>query len=496
MTASVGIDAMAVYVPRLYLDMRDFAELRAEDYGKLRNGLGLVAMSIPDVHEDTATMGANAVARLIDDNGLDPRRIGRLYLGTESGLDGSKPTATYVLQMLTQRYAPTHGDDCFAHCDVVDLTFACIGGVDALHNVLDWVARGGEAEDRIGVVVSADNAKYELGSPGEYTQGAGGSAVLVSHHPRLLAIDDRWGVCTHPVHDFFKPRRRVAVQQLIDDVLAVAREAGSQVPEDLSRVVRQRLFAEGPAIEIHKDTPVFDGQLSNACYRAALTEAFADFQRRAIADGRHSPDRDPPLTEQWRRILLHLPYAYQGKRMFPDVFLRDRVGRTGWSEVADQAGLGPEDAERPIDDDMRRRVSKTEAYRTFVADRIERGQRASSLIGNQYTGSIFTALMSTLASDLHDGTDLAGCRVGFFGYGSGAKAKVFEGTVAASWREAAGLDLFGQLQARHRIGCDVYEQLHRGMLQSSVMGPRGEFAFLGTESGGAREGARRYAWVA
>ena len=40
-------------------------------------------MAIPDVHEDTATMGAMAM-QLIDRNGLDRRTIGRMYLGTES----------------------------------------------------------------------------------------------------------------------------------------------------------------------------------------------------------------------------------------------------------------------------------------------------------------------------------------------------------------------------------------------------------------------------
>ena len=46
-------------------------------------------MAITDVHEDTATMGAMAVMRLIDRNGIDPREIGRMYLGTESALDGA-----------------------------------------------------------------------------------------------------------------------------------------------------------------------------------------------------------------------------------------------------------------------------------------------------------------------------------------------------------------------------------------------------------------------
>jgi len=40
----------------------------------------------------------------------------------------------------------------------------------------------------------------------------------------------------------------------------------------------------------------------------------------------------------------------------------------------------------------RRSISKTTQYIEFHASRIEKGQRASSLIGNQYTGSIFLAL--------------------------------------------------------------------------------------------------------
>ena len=57
-TIPVGIDDIAIHFPRLYMDMKDFADLRGADYGKLSKGLGLEAMAIPDVHEDTATMGA------------------------------------------------------------------------------------------------------------------------------------------------------------------------------------------------------------------------------------------------------------------------------------------------------------------------------------------------------------------------------------------------------------------------------------------------------
>ena len=53
---NVGIDDIAIHFPRLYFDMEDFAKLRGADFGKLNRGLGLAAMAIPDVHEDTATI--------------------------------------------------------------------------------------------------------------------------------------------------------------------------------------------------------------------------------------------------------------------------------------------------------------------------------------------------------------------------------------------------------------------------------------------------------
>lgn len=330
--SAVEIGDIALYFAQLSFDMKGFAVFRGADDGKLNRGLGLAAMAIPDVHEDTATMGANAVCRLIDRNQLDPRSIGRLYLGTESALDGSKPTASY---MLTRRYAPRFGPDCFRHCDVVDMTFACIGAVDAMHNTLDWVARGGEAQSRVGVVVFADNAKYDLGSSGEYTQGAGGGAVLIRHQPRLLVIPDTWGVSTMPVHDFLKPRRMVEPDELIESVLQLARDAGADIPPDAAARIVSRLEDDRPEgllfesarLEVHKDTPVFDGPFSNRCYSESVKVAFTHFRAASIRAGRFSPESDAILTEQWRRIILHLPYAFQGKWMPLDVFKHAAVGR-------------------------------------------------------------------------------------------------------------------------------------------------------------------------
>ena len=479
----VGIDDIALHFPRLYFAMQDFAEFRGADYGKLSKGLGLEAMAIPDVHEDTATMGANAVSRLIDRNSLDPSSIGRIYLGTESALDGAKPTATYIMDMLEQRYSEKFGGNCFRNCDVVDMTFACIGAVDAMHNTLDWVARGEQERNRIGIVVFADNAKYDLGSSGEYTQGAGGGAILIRHNPRLLAIPDIWGVSTMPVHDFFKPRREVETRTVVENVLELAEESGARFTSNLAEKIlkllprskkKNQTIFENEKIMIHKDTPVFDGQFSNRCYSESVKQAFIDFRSKAIDEGRYSPEDDEILTDQWSRIIVHLPYAFQGKRMFPDVFRHDRRHLSMWEGIVQEIGPEPlpsefhdtpdgiEEFER-ANDSYRRLISKTPEFKTFVEQRIEKTQRASSLIGNQYTGSIFLALMSAMESDYIENVEMEGSHIGLCGYGSGAKAKVFEGVVQPGWREIASrFHLFERLSTRHAINKTVYEALHMG----------------------------------
>ena len=57
-------------------------------------------------------------------------------MGTESALDASKPTSTYVIEILEEILSEKYGSRCFKNCDIVDITFACIGAVDALQNCL------------------------------------------------------------------------------------------------------------------------------------------------------------------------------------------------------------------------------------------------------------------------------------------------------------------------------------------------------------------------
>lgn len=456
-TLSVGIDDMALYVPKLYLDIKVLAEQRNIPFEKLKGGLGLHKMALPDIHEDAATMAAEAIYELIIRNNLDPRLIGRIWLGTESALDMAKPTATYALGMVQERLTAQYGPDCFRHCDVLDMTFACIGATDALLGTIDWVSA---QKERIGIVVASDIAKYELESTGEYTQGAGAVALLVKHNPRLLKINPVTGVSTESVHDFYKPRR-----------------------------------------EHFCETPVFDGQYSNQCYQDRMAEALQHFRHQAVQSGLFRDDQYQALSERWGRMIFHLPYSFHAKRMYTEQFINERKAKGVWEK--DVARFGFNEPNQADFTDAKawskakagfiKSVSDSALYQQFVQQKLEKAQRASSEMGNLYTASIFLALMSTLESDLNEGTALQGKKLGFVAYGSGSKAKIFEATVAPEWKSVvAHFKIFEKLGHRQDVSYETYESLHKGTHPTSCAPEQNRWKLesIGTE--GVTLGARYY----
>lgn len=499
----VGIDDMALYTPSLYLPIEVLAEKRGIPYPKLNKGLGLEKMAIPDVHEDAATMAANAVAELIERNQIHPDNLGRIYLGTESALDGAKPTATYLLEMLRQKYRSVYGEECFRNCDVVDLTFACIGGVDALQNTLDWV-RGDE--NRQGIVVCSDFAKYELASTGEYTQGAGAVAMLVKHNPRLLSIEDTFGIATLGVHDFFKPKQSVDKKQIIAEVLKLAgvdhisaEEVLANLPNSLE--VNGILDENDSKLSMQKDTPIFDGPYSNQTYQNRIREAFQDFKAKKGVE--YNSDEENTLFDQWERIIFHLPYAAHGRRIASELFMLEVKAKGNWETFAAQTEIvEPNKADFDTQEDFEkayaqflRAVTKTDTYKAFVSRKLAKGELASSQIGNMYACSVFLALMSTLEADYLLDELNPGDRFGFFAYGSGSKSKVFEATVQEGWKEVcANFQIQQKLDARTAIDYETYEALHKLEQKESVIPPTSEFSLVEISTKELRKGARYYKW--
>lgn len=450
----IGIDAIAFDVAKIHLPIKTLAKARNIEPDKLEKGLGLIKMTLPDTHQDTVVFGANALTKLIIKNDINLNEISRIYVGTESAIDSSKPIASYLINLIEQKF----GEDLLSECDVVDFTFACIGGVDALQNCIDFVTLN---PSKKAIVVTTDFAKYDLNSTGEYTQGAGALAMLISTNPRIIAFENNWATSTKGVFDFFKPYRTISKNELTGD------ENNLPWFENLES-----------EIEIHKDQPVFDGQYSNQCYMDRTKAAYFSFKK--------IKNTSETVYNSWRSIIMHLPYSFQGRRMLSEIYALDASSKiiSGDESIADYQNKLKE-------------VSKSDDYRNFVNQKLQPAEIASSLIGNLYTGSIFMGLLSTLAHFYNTNSEISEEKFGFLAYGSGSKSKVFEGTIQPDWRTAiATVELFETLEKSHEIDFETYEKLHKKEQKNSVQLPKNEWVLDRIEKESPNLiGARYYKWV-
>lgn len=417
----VGIDSITIDIPRIHLPINTLALNRNIEADKLIKGLGLQKMSFPDVHNDVVTFATNAVYQLLQQEQIKPEEIARIYVGTESGVDSSKPIASYITALLEQQF----GDGAFRYCDTLDMTFACIGAVDALQSTLDFIRLN---PTKKAIVVATDNAKYDLNSTGEYTQGAGAIAMLITSNPRVLAFSNEVGVSSQGVFDFFKPRRYLSKNEILNT---------TDNPEWFGILENE--------IAIYKEQPVFDGQYSNQCYINRTNEAYFHYKEITKQNG--------PLYQNWENILMHLPYCFQARRTFVEIYAKE-------NQLNDEIKI----------------IAKSDDYLEFVNKTIFPSEIASGQIGNMYTGSIFLGLLSTLAYHLQNDTDIINKKMGFIAYGSGSKAKVFEAEVQPKWQSVISkINLFERLDTSTEIDFGTYISLHKKERKQSVLSPKNEF---------------------
>jgi hydroxymethylglutaryl-CoA synthase len=422
----VGIDAIQFDIPKLYLSIQELAENRNIEADKLTKGLGLQKMSFLDVQQDVITMGANALLKLIEQESINPSKIAKIYVGTESGIDNSKPIASYLISLIEQKL----GANVFQNCDVVDLTFACIGAVDALQSCVDYIRLN---PSKKAIVIATDFAKYDLNSTGEYTQGAGAIAMLVTSNPRIIAFSNETGVATSGVFDFFKPKQTIQKAAI----------TGTKENENWFGVLETE-------VTIVKDQPVFDGQYKN----------------------------------NWDFIFMHLPYCFQGRRTFIELFANENQHL-----VAAQEGDTLKDKIKAL--------SKSKEYICLVNDKIYPSEIASGEVGNIYTGSIFLGMLSALYFAGTENKPLSTEKVGFIAYGSGSKSKVFEGRIQSLWKEQIlKTNLFEMLASRTSIDFLTYEKLHKKELKTSILQSKNEFILdkIETENP-VLKGARFYTFI-
>jgi hydroxymethylglutaryl-CoA synthase len=393
--APIGIDAIAAYVPRLYVDLtKEWAEARAPLHtagdvqaliGKVKAGVGVRRMAIADAHQDCATLAAMAAKRVIDSSGIDPRQIDFIAVGTETTVDQSKSIAAYVLGMLERHYGVTLDE-----VGAPQVQFACIGATYALEAAVSRIRARDNAKP-YALVVASDIAKYPLGSAGEYTQGAGAVALLVSENPRLLILEPGLnGTITRDERDFFRPN--------------------------------------------WTGNAVVDGKYSIDVYLDCMQSACNAYARRA-ADVLGATKGK--LYDRVDHFLFHVPFPrmaeYAALRIFSELWLEDAEMRARiLREVPALADVPADDAKR-WRKELERGLAKTALFRDAFEAKVAPSLSLAKDVGNVYSGSLYLALASLLERSRD--RDLAGQRVLLGSYGSGASAKILSGIVADRYKD-------------------------------------------------------------
>lgn len=278
-TTELGIEALHVALPRSYLDLGVLARANGVEPEKYYFGLGGRRMAVAAPDEDPVVLATNAVRGVLAESGIDRSRVGLVVVGTESGVDAAKPIAAWV-----HRAAGLSSD-----CRAFDVQHACYGGTAALRIATDWLAAGARA-GRKALVVAADVARYETGSPGEPTQGAGAVALLVGDEPRVVRFERHpEAVYTAEVEDFWRPTYRstalvdghhslACYLRALDGCWGRFREGTGRGFGDFDRLLFHAPFPK-MALKAHRrlfETAARAGELP------AGLEAGADFERRVL----------------------------------------------------------------------------------------------------------------------------------------------------------------------------------------------------------------------
>jgi len=462
---AAGIDDISIYIPRLYLDAGDFAKARGLDPEKLERGLGIGQMAIVDTNQDPACLAANACLKVMQKNKLTPDKIGRLYVATESSFDESKAMNSYVIGMLEQVY----GEDTFGHCGGIECKFACVSGSYALYDNTNWI-RAGESEDKYALVVVSDIAKYDLGSSGEVTQGAGAIAMLLNDKPRLLSFDPKvTATSIKNEYDFYRP--------------------------------------------FGKETPIVHGQYSNLLYLIQVKNALIDYKRKVKETGLIKLKEGETILDHVDYLNMHLPYSNMGKKALAYLVRHEWRALPRWKKIIEEIGM-----EEPIPKDPRGTIesvledsefmandhqftklfTSTEMYAELYESKLASSLIASKMIGNLYTASLYLGFRSSLEFEYQKGVDLEGKRVGFCSYGSGASAMIFSGVIQPEYDQVVkDMNLEAELGPRTKLSLDEYEELHENKrtYEENIRSANKEFVIVDVKTSAESKGERHYAFV-
>ncbi len=185
----IGIVGYGAYIPRYRIAVEEIARVWGENADNYRNGLMVNEKSVPGMDEDTITISVEAGKNALLRAGVDPQKVGAIYIGSESHPYAVKPSGTVVAEAL--------GLSRNLMC--ADFEFACKAGTAAMQVCYSLVKSG---MIDYGMAIGADTSQGRPGDALEYTAAAGGAAFLIGKDP-LAVLEDTCSFTTD-TSDFWR----------------------------------------------------------------------------------------------------------------------------------------------------------------------------------------------------------------------------------------------------------------------------------------------------
>ncbi|KAK0181717.1 hypothetical protein PV327_003977 [Microctonus hyperodae] len=368
---NVGIRAIELYFPALYVDQVELEKFDGVSPGKYTIGFGQSKMGFCNDREDIGSLCLTVTQRLLERYSIQPCDIGRLEVGTETIIDKSKSIKSVLMQL----FEPFGATD----IEGVDSTNACYGGTAALLNAVSWI-ESSAWDGRLALVVAADNAVYAKGSARQ-TGGAGAIAMIVG--PDAPLIFDRGIRASYMKHayDFYKP-------------------------------------------DLRSEYPVVDGPLTIQCYLNALDNCYQKYCEKA-----EKKTASLVSLDTFDALIFHSPYCKLVQKSFARIafidFLRlsndEAIKKYPQLEKFRDAKLEKTYFDRDIEKAFMTLSNESFKVKTHPSLYI------SNLVGNMYTPSVYAGLVSLLISTSPE--NLAGKKVGVFSYGSGLTSSMYSLTI-------------------------------------------------------------------
>lgn len=166
-----GIVRWGSYIPKYRIKVEDVANAHGVNSNQIKTGLKITEKSVPGIDEDTVTIAVEAARNALVK--FDSKKIGAIYIGSESHPYAVKPTGTIVASAIGMGNNYT----------TADFEFACKAGTAAIQVSLGLIKSN---MAKFVLAGAADTAQSKPGDTLEYTAAAGGAVFLLGQNPAAI----------------------------------------------------------------------------------------------------------------------------------------------------------------------------------------------------------------------------------------------------------------------------------------------------------------------